>query len=265
MTRILRGLNIVVTRPEHQAGTLCQLIEAKGGSVIRFPVISIADIENQTLLHSAIARIDASDILIFVSTNAVSWGLKAILAQGQWPKDIKVAAVGKGTAEALAQQGISVDILPENKFNSEALLNTAELQSVQDKRIAIVRGEGGRELLANALRERGADVDYVECYRRLKPNTDVSVLSQAWENDKLDLIIVTSNAGLENLVSIVGEPYKQSLIKTPLIVISERMVEKATLLGFKITPVVADQASDQSLLDAVILWNEKFGLESRHE
>jgi uroporphyrinogen-III synthase len=262
---MLHGLHVVVTRPEHQAGVLCQLIESQGGNVIRFPLITVVKSQNQTELRSAIKRIDASDMIIFVSRNAVFWGLRAILDHGKWPNQIKVAAVGKGTAEDLERQGISVDILPENEFNSEALLNTAEFQSVQNKRIAIVRGEGGRELLAKTLRERGAQVDYVECYRRVKPNSDASLLSKAWENDKLDVIIVTSNESLENLVSIVSDQYRESLVKTSLIVISERMIERAKLLGFKLTPWVAEQASDQGLLDAVILWNDKFGLESQRE
>jgi len=169
----LDGAGILVTRAAHQADGLCQLIRNQGGRAIKFPTLEILAPADPEPLKKLISGISECHIAIFISPNAVSWRLGYLRDTGL-PEGLKLAAVGSSTARALAAAGYTVDIVPDVQFDSEALLATPELQSVQGKRIIIFRGEGGRALLGDTLVERGADVVYAEVYRRACPDVDPS-------------------------------------------------------------------------------------------
>ena len=247
---------MLVTRPLHQAENICSLIESQGGTVHRFPVIEIAEPRDTAKLVGILQRLNEFDIAIFISPNAVERGIKAIMEQGGLPDHIKVAAVGKGSARELSKQGVSVDVFPTHQFNSEALLEMTEMQSVSGKRIIIFRGEGGRELLADTLSSRGAIVEYAECYRRIKPSIDTNDLVNQLSEGRLDIITVTSNEGLKNLYDLVDEPGRSDLLKLPLTVVSERTRQLAQKLGFIIPAIIADNASDEMLVQAIAHWYE---------
>jgi len=255
----LNGITIVNTRPALQSEPLCQLIESAGGKVIRFPVLEITDPIDNAVLSGVIARLAQFDIAIFISPNAVDRGMNLISAQGGLPSSVNVAAVGKGSAKQLARHGHKADIFPQHKFNSEALLAMPDMQAVAGKHIVIFRGEGGRELLATTLQQRGAVVEYAECYRRARPTTDTSELMRRWARNEVDVIVVTSNEGLHNLYDMVGALGRKWLIKTTLVVVSERSVALAQTLGFKHLPLLADQASDESILATIGLWKQQQG------
>jgi uroporphyrinogen-III synthase len=254
MAGALDGIHVVVTRPAHQAEPLCELIEQQGGQAIRFPVLEIVEPRDHDALFAIIDRLANFDLAIFISPNAVHRALNLIDARGGLPPALAIAAVGRASAKALAQHGCTAVITPQQKFDSEALLTMGELQQVTGKRIVIFRGEGGRELLADTLRARGAQVDYAECYRRAKPDTDVNPLLQHWVRNEVDIIIVTSNEGLHNLYELVGELGRQWLMKTPLVVVSERTAELARQMGFTQPSIIATKASDDALLQALIDW-----------
>lgn len=249
----LQGRYVVVTRPAHQADSLCELIETHGGHAIRFPVLKIEPkIDSE---FSAIVRhLKEYDLAVFISPNAVRHAWPEIKAHGGKPAHLKVAAVGKATASALAQRGCTVDIFPQQQFNSEALLALPLLQNVRGNKVVIFRGEGGRELLAQTLKERGASVDYAQCYRRTRPNIDPQPLLEGWAKHKLDILTVTSGEGLENLVNMVGTAGVEKLKNTPLVVVSERMAESAKQLGFHSSILIAVKASDDEILNAVASW-----------
>jgi uroporphyrinogen-III synthase len=143
--------------------------------------------------------------------------------------------------------------MPQQQFNSEGLLEVEDLQQLNNKQIVIFRGEVGRELLAQSLRQRGAQVEYAEVYRRIRPECDTSEVQQAGLNGVINIAIVTSNEGLQNLYDMVGESGRRWLLHTPLAVVSQRNVELAQKLGFK-SSVIAKQASDEGLVDAVKEW-----------
>ncbi|NOZ54699.1 MAG: uroporphyrinogen-III synthase [Gammaproteobacteria bacterium] len=250
----LHGVTVVITRPAKQAGSLAQLINIAGGHVIHFPVLEITDPSDDASLNAVLERLAQFDIAIFISPNAVDRGMSRLSAWGGLPPTLKVAAVGKGSAKQLASYGHKTDIFPTQKFNSEALLAMPAMQAVAGKRIVIFRGEGGRELLATTLQQRGAQVVYAECYRRTKPATDSSELMQRWAQHDIDLIVVTSNEGLHNLYDMVGALGRKWLIKTSLVVVSERSVALAQSLGFEKPPLLAEQASDASILAAICSW-----------
>ena len=252
----LTGLNVVVTRPAHQAKQLCELIETRGGNAIAFPVLEIVSKTDAELL-CIVQHLNDYDLAIFISANAVHYALQIVKAQGEWPHNLQIAAVGRATAAALTDCGCRVDFFPAEKFDSESLLALDAMQKVRGKNIVIFRGEGGRELLAQSLRERGANVDYAECYQRRRPQLDPHSLLDRWLQHMLDIIVVTSGEGLHNLLAMVGEAGREFLVNTPLLVVSDRMLELARSLGFNADVLVAANASDEQVIVALINWAQR--------
>ena len=255
-TKTLNNLGILVTRPAHQAEPLCRLITQHGGIPIRFPALEIANVEDTRRLHRQIQQLDKFDIAIFISPNAVNKAISLIKSIGKWPNQIKIAAVGKSSAKALDSSGLIADIFPSLRFNSEALLDLEEMHEVKGKSIIIFRGEGGRELLADTLKNRGAKVEYAECYRRRRPNADTSQIIEQWVNGKIKLVICTSNESLLNLHDMLNPLGRQCLLNTAMVVFSERAANLAMQLGFKSRPLVTKQASDDEILNSILIWSK---------
>lgn len=249
----LGGIGVLVTRAAHQAGTLCRLIRARDGRPLCFPTVEIIDPPEVEAVQRQLARLPEYDIAIFVSPNAVLWGIKHAPGQAL-PPELGLAAVGRRTAQTLAESGYPVSVVPEDSFDSEGLLQTPELKEVAGKRIAILRGNGGRELLWEELTRRGAVVEFIEVYRRRCPQSDPEPLLQRWHDD-VQLVTVTSNILLDNLVTMLGERGRDLLGRTPVIVISERMRSHARELGFQ-QVYLARSADEQDLFEAICVWAE---------
>ena len=249
--RPLLGLGVLVTRPAGQADTLCRLIEEEGGNSYRFPVLEIAPPADPAPLEALIDHLDDFHWAIFISINAVEWGLKAVQQRRDLPSSLKLAVIGPTTARALEDHRLRADLMPAPPYNSESLLALPEMGEVAGKRIVIFRGEGGREHLANTLRERGAEVEYAEAYRRSRPRHDPAPLLRAWREGGIQVATATSNEALLNLVEMVGEEGRRYLLETPLVVVSERNAALARELGFTFEPVVAQEAGDAALAAAI--------------
>ncbi len=252
----LRGAGVLVTRPDHQADRLCALIEAAGGRAIRFPVLAIAAPRDDAPALALIARLAQYSLAIFISANAVERGLDLIESRlGALPPQLRIAAVGAATARELRRRlGRDPDLVPQGRYDSEALLALPQLQTVAGSRIAIFRGEGGRELLADTLRERGAAVEYAEVYRRVPPLADGAALTAQLVRGEVDIVTVTSSEGLRNLLELAGDESGMRLRQLPLVVVSERTAALAHTLGFAQPALVAREASDQGLVEAVAHW-----------
>jgi uroporphyrinogen-III synthase len=124
------------------------------------------------------------------------------------------------------------------------------MQAVQGQRILIVRGEGGRDELADTLSERGADVQYLNVYKRIIPSTNNAHVIALLEQHQLDVITATSGEVLQNLLIMLDAAHHQPLFSLPLIVVSDRIKQLATELGFK-RIAVADSPSDEAILETV--------------
>ena len=253
----LRGVGVLVTRPRHQAGPLCQLIKERGGNAITFPVLEIVDPPDLHELEACVASLDELDWAIFISANAVNKALGSILRKRNWPKTVRIAVIGKRSAEELQRFGLKADIYPKTKFNSEALLALPEMREVRDSKVVIFRGDSGREFLAETLRQRGADVRYVEAYRRVCPQADSSELVEQWRAGGVSVVLVNSIESLENLIEMVGRQGRALLLKTPLIVASDRIEPVARSLGFTSPLLVAASATDEAVLDALLAWKRR--------
>lgn len=248
----LAGLGILVTRPAHQAEHLSQLIRRDGGAPILFPALEIVDIPDLQPLQDLIARLDQFDLAIFISPNAVNKAMNLIRAQRKLPAHLQIAAIGKGSAKVLAQFDVRDVISPKQGFDSEALLARPELTAVADKRIVIFRGDGGREVLGDLLVQRGAKVEYAECYRRIKPQVDNGKLLYLWARNELHAITVTSSEVLRNLYDLVGKLGQQWLKKTPVFVPHERIADAARELGLQQVFVTA--VGDEGMVAGIAAW-----------
>jgi len=248
----LAGIGVLVTRPAPQADELCALIEAAGGRALRFPTLAISAVPDTTAARAALAALDPYDLVLFVSANAVEQAL-ALRPVADWPAGLRCAALGAGTVRTLARHGLPVQLVAPPPHDSEALLALPQLQDLSGQRVLIIRGVGGRELLGETLRARGAAVNYAEVYQRTRPDSDTRDILAAWAQGAVDVVTVTSGEALQNLVAMLGEPGRGRLLTTPLVVVSGRMVQQALALGFT-SPRLAEAAGDAALMAALIAW-----------
>ena len=251
----LRGCRIVVTRPAGQNERLAALIRAEGGEPIAFPALEILDPADLQPLAAAIDRLDAYDFALFVSPSAVDKAMPVIGARREWPAGLKAATVGPGSERALRRYGVAEVIVPVDRFDSEALLDHPELADVAGRRILVFRGDGGRELLGDTLRSRGATVDYVQCYRRGRPHADVGPLARAWERGEVDAVTASSREGLRNLFDLLGAGGRERLQRTALFAPHSRIAEHARSLGCQ--RVIETAPGDEGIAAALAAFWER--------
>ena len=247
----LAGLNIVITRPRDQAAELTKRIEQLGGKPQLFPLLEIEAVHDERALREHLSRLNQVDLAIFISPNAVRYGMAAIRAAGDLPISLKIASVGQGSAKALHELGIDQVIVPTDRFDSEGLLALPELQNVAGKHVMILRGDGGREMLGDTLKARGALVEYVTCYLRSKPDLDAGKLLAAVP----DAITVTSSEALRFLWEMLTEPDRTTLAAVPLFVPHARIAEAAQQQGWQHVNVTG--SGDDGLLSGLIAWAHK--------
>lgn len=244
----LAGLNIVVTRPREQARGLMQSIEQHGGNALSFPLLEIEPVPDAQALHEQLTHLAQADLLIFISPNAVRFGMAAIKAAGGLPSNVQVATVGQGSAKALRELGVAQVIVPAQRFDSEGLLALPELQDVAGKQVVILRGDGGRELLGDTLKARGAQVEYVACYLRCTHELDIAQLLEASPH----ALTVTSSEALAHL----WEKAKDSpLLAVPLFVPHPRIAEAAREQGWQ--QVLVTASGDDGLIASLVAWADK--------
>jgi len=254
----LAQMNIVVTRPEPQGLVLCDLIKDHGGQAFFFPTIAFTAAPDQIAFKLAITKLHEQDWVIFISPQAVYASIKEInKIYSTWPEQVKIAAIGKGTALAVNNAGLPVALQPEENWHSEGFLQQEVMQIVKDQRIAIIRGVGGRELIDKTLYERGAKVTSILAYERVLPSFDSVIMQQIVATD-IHAIVTTSFEGVTNLKKLFGEIHWEFLKKTPLLVMSERIKLLAEDLGFQ-TIWVTPQASNEAIVATLISHSVKRG------
>lgn len=244
----LAGLKIVVTRPREQAVRLTQDIERFGGRALLFPLLHIAPAADQTALQEQLSRIAQFALAIFISPNAVQYGMAAIRSAGTLPPGLRIATIGQGSAKTLREMGITDIIAPTENFDSEGLLALPKLQNIAGWRVLIFRGDGGRELLGNTLKARGAIVEYATCYQRSKPQLDVAALL----NDAPDAITVTSSEALDHLGQMLDGKARAALRDIPLFVPHKRIAELAHRQGWQ--QVLLAGTGDDGLVSGLVAW-----------
>jgi uroporphyrinogen-III synthase len=251
MTGALRGAGIVITRPARQSEGLAREIAALGGNPLIFPAIVILPPADEAALRAVQRDLARYDIAIFVSANAVEYGVGD---PATWPSRILTLAPGPGTAAALAHLGIANVHIPATTMDSEGLLALPELAAVAGKRVVIFRGDTGRELLKGALEAGGAIVTQVECYCRARPESGAAGLVEAWRERRIDAVTLTSSEGLDNLWAILGAEGQAYFAATPTFVPHPRIAEHARAFG--LAEVIVTPPADAGLLASLL---EYFG------
>ncbi|MBL4581551.1 MAG: uroporphyrinogen-III synthase [Gammaproteobacteria bacterium] len=232
----LSGLTVLITRPSNQVDSLRQAIEAEGAKVLSLPLIKIKALNAAQAiqdLKDKVLQLDSYQSLIFVSNNAVNFGGEVI--NNYWPQfpvGVDVIAVGPTTAEAASVRLACEVIQPSSGMTSEDILCLPQLSDVSEKKVGIVRGQGGRELLADTLRQRGATVDYLEAYSR----TPVDYTSANFCNRLCDagvnVLTVSSGESLDRLTRLLADNRKR-LQQLNLVVPSERVGRQAEKAGYQ--------------------------------
>ncbi len=216
---------VLITRAVSQAEPMARAVRAAGGRPVLLPAIRIEPIETASASGPA-------DWVIFISPNAVEYGLshvREVVASGA-----QVAAVGPSTARALSAAGLAQPLRAREGFDSESLLALPVFRQCAGSNITIVRGVGGRPLLIDSLRDRGAKVTVLEVYRRDRPTLrieQVQYLESQWAAGGVAVTTCLSVATLDNLMTLLTTRAQRLFMATPLLSPSPRVLERATELG----------------------------------
>jgi len=223
----------VVTRPRDQAGPLLAGIVAAGGDAVLMPLLEIAALPDHPDFLAALAEIDRAALAIFISPNAVTFGVDEVRKHRPWPAGLPLAAVGQGTAAALRKLGLAPVIVPASGFDSEALLACAELSStaLAGTTVLLFKGEGGRELLADTLTGRGARVLPAPSYRRLPPVEGVAPLLRLQQSGRLDGIVLSSSEAVRHLSELLPAVNRTLLDTVTVFCPHPRIAEAASAIG----------------------------------
>lgn len=244
---LLHDRHIVITRPIGQAGKLSKLVQAAGGEVISFPLIEIAPLSNYQAFEHTISSLHEYDWAIFISSNAVQNGMPFV-SKLELPSSLKFAAIGPSSAAELSKFGIQNTLIPKDRFDSESLLALPEMQTVKNQKVMIFRGIGGREVLADTLKSRGAEVNFAECYQRINPQQDLSQLKTFASTQSLDAIVVTSSEAMRNLLAMAN--HQAWLKNVKLCVNHARIAEEPTQSGLNVH--IAAAPGDEAMLACLI-------------
>ena len=245
----LAGCGVLITRPEHQSHELAAAIDAAAGNVYRFPAIDIIG-RDVNEVQQEFTALDTPDIVLFVSCNAVTHGFAIAGATGA-----KLGAVGPATRAAIEAMGATVDITAQGGFDSEHLLKHAALQDLGGKKVIIVRGQSGRELLGDVLQTRGGSVAYLCVYQRAphEPKAaEIESLEAELRRGNVHFITVMSVATLAHLIGILPPQAMGLLRQSTLVAPSTRVLQTASELIPGIPTLLAPGPQAPAMVDTLI-------------
>lgn len=247
----MTGWRLLLTRPADDSAVLTRILAEKGIFSSSLPLLEIEPIPVSETMRAVIQGMDRYCAVIVVSKPAARIGVD--LVERYWPQSrrLKWFSVGAATAQILQDHGLDISF-PVDGDDSEALLELTPLREAiarPEARVLIMRGEGGRELLAERLREQGASVDYLELYRRGLPRYAEGALPERIQAERLNGVVVSSGQGFEHLRQLAGSAWPE-LARLPLFVPSPRVAEMALAAGAQ-TVVDCRGASATALLTAL--------------
>lgn len=228
----MRNWRLLLTRPAEESAALAQALAHEGVFCSSLPLLHIEPLPVSAALREPIARLDRYAAVIVVSKPAARLGLALLREAAPHSPRPLWFAVGAGTAHVLAEQGLDVHFPPAGD-DSEALLRLPALLALLDQpaqRVLIMRGEGGREWLAEQLRGHGATVDYLQLYRRERPSYPAHSLRERIEVERLNGVVVSSGQGFDNLLQLAADD-AELLLRLPLFVPSQRVAMMAAAAG----------------------------------
>lgn len=243
-------MTILVTRPDQAGIELTTALSAAGRAAIHAPLFTLAAGSELNLLPGYFSRLNPGDWIIAASGHAVSYAEQTVeQIGGRWPH-VQYAAVGRSTALHLQQACGQPVLFPASDETSEGLLQLPALQTVSGQQVLILRGNGGRPLLAQVLRERGAEVNFCECYQRVPLEYCGAQQTDIWQRANVNLLVITSGDILQQLVALVPDTAHHWLTSCRLVVVSKRIAAMAREFGWQ-EIVISDRADNRSLIAAV--------------
>ncbi|MGE8067467.1 uroporphyrinogen-III synthase [Pseudomonas sp. NPDC089569] len=247
----MTGWRLLLTRPADESAALGSLLAEQGIFSSSLPLLDIVPIPVSDRMREVIQDLDRYCAVIVVSKPAARIAVELLDRFCPQAPGVRWFSVGAATAQILEDRGLDVSF-PQGGDDSEALLELAGLREAiarHDAQVLILRGEGGRELLAERLREQGASVDYLELYCRELPHYPPAALPGRIESERLNALVVSSGQGFEHLHQLAGDAWPQ-LARLPLFVPSPRVAELARAAG-ALTVVDCRGASAAALLTAL--------------
>lgn len=242
-------MTILVTRPEPAADELVGRLRQAGKVAWSMPLIEFTPGTGLNSLSGELVSLPAGSLVFILSQHAIHYAHPALVRAGAtWPTNLNYYAIGRTTALAFhAASGLDV-VWPEERETSEVLIQLPALQKISGKQALILRGNGGRELLAETLQQRGAHVQFVECYQRCAKHYQGSIEGRRWRDRGITTLVVTSSEMLQQLYSLFPTIDREEwLLHCRLIVVSERLATRARELGWRDIKV-ADGADNDALL-----------------
>lgn len=273
MKKPLIGLSVLITRPKDQGSELIKLIEDAGGKAYHFPVMAISELSEKQyagtvqLNREKVLNLDHYQHIVVISTNAAHYGLDLI--NHYWPQiptGLKWYAIGQTTATALEKEQLGtvyfetkstesgsdkINRAKNNAMNSEALLQHGNLQQLKNQKILIIRGLGGRDFLRQQLEQRGAKVDYLECYQRNLNKQCDGKLENYVEINGINAICINSAESVDYFTTLLNTGNDNPFMKLPVIVPSRRVADHAGEKGYSHV-VVAENASNIAVAKALV-------------
>jgi uroporphyrinogen III methyltransferase/synthase len=261
--RPLFGKRILVTRPRGQAAALVDLLEAYGAEAIELPLVRIVPPEDPGPLDRACAEVNGFDWIVFSSANGVDSFIRRLLASPldvRALKGVKLCAMGPATAGRLAAQGLKVDLVP-SEFRAEAVVQAiADAGNVAGLKVLVPRADIGREVVADGLRKRGADVTEVVAYRTIvaDPERDggPDVYRMLLEH-RIDVVTFTSASAVRNFVKVLGAEPAADLLRTTLVASIGPVTAEAAAQCHIQTTIAPGEYTTAALADAIV---EYFGV-----
>ncbi|MFZ6846791.1 uroporphyrinogen-III synthase [Undibacterium sp. RuRC25W] len=248
---------VIITRPIAQARDFAEKVRRIGAEAILFPLIDIRALEDQREIAKEADALDQFSLVVFVSPNAIDAFMPHVT---NWPPSLTIAVMGSGSRHALVRYGLTEQntriVSPANtlKTDSETLLEVLDTDALAGKKVLIVRGNGGREFLSDALRSAGAEVQLLSSYERMTPDFDGRKQAELMQLLSVDnRWVITSSEALRTLVDWVKQlqsgEFVAKLQHQEIIVPHVRIAETAQRLGFHFITLTA--SGDESVLVAL--------------
>lgn len=242
----LAGARIAITRPVGAGAALRTRVRALGATAVSLPGSSLHAMTDKPAARASLRQALGGDRVIFASPAAVRFGARLLPLRTRGV----VIAPGPGTAAALRRIAGLQAIIPD-RADSEGMLALPELQRMRGKRVGIVRAPGGRDLLKNTLQKRGARVVIAHVYQRAPARLDRRHV-QALLNSRGPLYVPLSSVeALQNLLAVLPENARRTLLAATAVASSERMLQSARTAGFK-RVLRAASAGDADLIAAIM-------------
>jgi uroporphyrinogen III methyltransferase/synthase len=245
--RPLHGKRVVVTRARAQASGIAGTLEALGAEVVQLPAIRIEPRIDTQEVRDAVEALHSYALVCFASPNAVRMLFEAMEEAGRDARALaqaQVAAIGAGTARELHAHGVIADLIPERAL-AESLVEALEPLEVEGRPVLIARAAEGRDVLPDALRERGAKLDVVTVYETVREQPSDDEIERALA---ADYVTFTSSSTVRNLVEAVGDAFPA---EARIVSIGPVTSETARELGLTVH-VEADAHTPEGLVAALV-------------